>query len=233
MQLATAAINSATHPRTTTTLSVDTSERDELIKANFYLVRPIACAVASSYLGTGVELDDLIAYGAKGLLDAASRFDATKGVSFRTFAGHRIRGAIIDGIRTHHWMSRRAYKRLCTERAAELEAAAHGARLNTSRRRRAGRLLSRKTHRTSIDRALRSPRSPQPFGGTRKMGDGHGVLQRHYGDRRTPEGELRQKQEVVPSRSQPRAPRLCPYARRVYPDCGADSSQNCYAQRLC
>ena len=53
-------------------------------------------------------MDDLIAYGAKGLLDAASTFDEARGVPFIAFARHRIRGAMVDGIRAQCWFSRRA-----------------------------------------------------------------------------------------------------------------------------
>jgi RNA polymerase sigma factor for flagellar operon FliA len=81
-------------------------------------VRGIAGAVRSSPVGANVPLDDLIAYGAKGLLDAAERFDPEKGVPFDVFCRYRVRGAIVDGIRRHHWLPRRAYKRFCAERLA-------------------------------------------------------------------------------------------------------------------
>ena len=46
-----------------------------------------------------VELDDLVGYGMLGLLDAARKFDHSRGVMFKTYAEHRIRGAILDGLR--------------------------------------------------------------------------------------------------------------------------------------
>ena len=47
----------------------------------------------------GPDFDDLVAFGSKGLLEAALRFDQTREVSFRTYAYHRIHGAMMDGVR--------------------------------------------------------------------------------------------------------------------------------------
>lgn len=52
------------------------------------------------------ELDDLIAAGSLGLISAAERFDPSHGVLFRTFAQHRIRGAIRDYLREADYMPR-------------------------------------------------------------------------------------------------------------------------------
>jgi RNA polymerase sigma factor for flagellar operon FliA len=46
-----------------------------------------------------VDFDDLVSYGAIGLLEAADRFDPSRGVTFCTFAFPRVRGAILDGLR--------------------------------------------------------------------------------------------------------------------------------------
>jgi RNA polymerase sigma factor for flagellar operon FliA len=86
-----------------------TAERDDRIKAHLDLVREMARSVRARSIGRGVALDDLVAYGAEGLLDAAASFDATRGVPFIAFARHRIRGAIIDGIRAQCWFRRRAH----------------------------------------------------------------------------------------------------------------------------
>ena len=55
-----------------------------------------------------VELDDLIGYGMLGLLDAVRKFDSSRGVLLKTYAEHRIRGAILDGLRGMDWLSRSA-----------------------------------------------------------------------------------------------------------------------------
>jgi RNA polymerase sigma factor for flagellar operon FliA len=46
-----------------------------------------------------VDLDDLVAFGRIGLVEASRRFDPRRGVSFKTYAYYRIRGAVFDGIR--------------------------------------------------------------------------------------------------------------------------------------
>lgn len=53
-----------------------------------------------------VELDDLIQAGMVGLLDCMNRYDAAQGASFMAYAGRRIRGAMIDELRSRDWVSR-------------------------------------------------------------------------------------------------------------------------------
>jgi RNA polymerase sigma factor for flagellar operon FliA len=93
----------------------DTRARDELIRAHLDLARSIAGEIRARPLGKGMELDDLVAYGAIGLVQAAWRFEE-RGVPFRAFARSRIYGAIVDGIRTQHWFGRRADRRLRIDR---------------------------------------------------------------------------------------------------------------------
>ncbi|PSJ46251.1 RNA polymerase sigma factor FliA [Zobellella endophytica] len=57
-----------------------------------------------------VLLDDLIQSGMVGLLEAARNFDAGKGASFETFAGIRIRGAMLDEIRRGDWVPRSVHR---------------------------------------------------------------------------------------------------------------------------
>jgi RNA polymerase sigma factor for flagellar operon FliA len=58
-----------------------------------------------------VEIDDLIAYGQIGLLEAITAFDAERGRKFTTYAWHRIRGAILDGLGTMSWFNRAKFER--------------------------------------------------------------------------------------------------------------------------
>jgi RNA polymerase sigma factor for flagellar operon FliA len=95
------------------------SARDELIKAHLHLVSSIAGTFRSRPIARGVELEDLIAYGREGLVDAASRFDSARGIPFGAFARHRIRGTILDGIRTQYWFGRRAHHHLRIDIAGE------------------------------------------------------------------------------------------------------------------
>jgi len=57
-------------------------------------------------LPASVELDDLIQAGMIGLLDALNRYDASHGASFATFASQRIRGAMLDELRSRDWVPR-------------------------------------------------------------------------------------------------------------------------------
>src|SRR5262245_44728279 len=65
-----------------------------------------------------MEVDDLVAYGRKGLVEAAERFDGRAGVAFTTFAYYRVRGAMYDGIRAMGWYSRADYARYRAEERA-------------------------------------------------------------------------------------------------------------------
>jgi RNA polymerase sigma factor for flagellar operon FliA len=59
-----------------------------------------------------VELDDLVHTGILGLFSAASKYDPEKNVMFATYAKHRIKGAILDGLRQLDWASRDMRRRL-------------------------------------------------------------------------------------------------------------------------
>lgn len=70
-----------------------------------------------------VTVDDLIQSGMIGLLEAAGNFDASKGASFETFAGIRIRGAMIDEVRRGDWSPRSVHRnsRRVSEAIREIE----------------------------------------------------------------------------------------------------------------
>lgn len=63
-------------------------------------------------LSSNIELDDLVAYGMTGLLEAAKRFDPKIGANFTTFSYYRIRGAIYDGLRGMGYVSRTEYQKI-------------------------------------------------------------------------------------------------------------------------
>lgn len=74
-------------------------------------------------LGTSVQVDELIAAGREGLLEAAMRFDPGRGVPFRAYANIRVHGAIIDALRQTAPYSRGDYRRLKAMEAAHGTAA--------------------------------------------------------------------------------------------------------------
>lgn len=82
---------------------------DELVRQHAPLVRRIALHLAAR-LPAEVELDDLIQSGTLGLLEAAQKFQFGTGASFETFAGYRIRGAILDELRRGDWAPRSVHR---------------------------------------------------------------------------------------------------------------------------
>jgi RNA polymerase sigma factor FliA len=81
------------------------------------LVRIIARQVQRA-VGPAVSTQELESYGREGLLAAARRFDAERGVPFHAYASLRVRGAVLDGVRASMPMPRRAHERLRALRAA-------------------------------------------------------------------------------------------------------------------
>lgn len=70
-----------------------------------------------------VQIDDLIQAGMLGLLEASKHYDASQGASFETYAGIRIRGAMLDELRRADWAPRSVHKkaRMVAEAIRELE----------------------------------------------------------------------------------------------------------------
>lgn len=82
-----------------------TLSMDHIIDEYGYLVKKIAYHLLARLPGS-VDIDDLIQAGMIGLIEAFKRFESTKGASFETYAGIRIRGAIIDEVRKSDWAPR-------------------------------------------------------------------------------------------------------------------------------
>jgi len=76
----------------------DVARQEEFVRRHQKLVLSIANKLAKS-LPVEVDVDDLLAYGQKGLLEAAQRYNPEHGASFVTFAYYRIRGAMYDGLK--------------------------------------------------------------------------------------------------------------------------------------
>ena len=84
-------------------------DRNALIRQYQPLVRKLAHHLMAR-LPANVQVDDLIQVGLIGLSEALSRFEATQGVQFETFATQRIRGAMLDELRENDWVSRSTRK---------------------------------------------------------------------------------------------------------------------------
>jgi RNA polymerase sigma factor FliA len=95
----------------------DPKLRERIIVQYAPLVKYVVGRLAIN-LPTIVDSDDVISYGTMGLIDAVERFDPTRGIKFETYAIARIRGAIIDALRSLDQIPRTA-----RQRAREIEAA--------------------------------------------------------------------------------------------------------------
>jgi RNA polymerase sigma factor for flagellar operon FliA len=79
--------------------------RNALIERHYPLVRYIAERLLQT-LPKSIELDDLISAGLFGLMDAIRGFDASRGIKFKTYCSTRVRGAILDQLRSQDWVPR-------------------------------------------------------------------------------------------------------------------------------
>jgi RNA polymerase sigma factor for flagellar operon FliA len=94
--------------------------REAIILRYAPLVKYVAGRVAIG-LPSNVEFDDLVSFGIFGLMDAIEKFDPLRGIKFETYAIARIRGAILDGLRSSDWVPRsvrqksRELERICAD----------------------------------------------------------------------------------------------------------------------
>jgi RNA polymerase sigma factor for flagellar operon FliA len=92
----------------------------ELIHAYLPLVKSVANSVLAR-CPANVELDDLINVGVIGLMDAAERYSPAYGKPFRFYAELRVRGEILDELRSHDWLPRATRKKLTLIERKRLE----------------------------------------------------------------------------------------------------------------
>lgn len=81
----------------------------QLVEEHAPLVKKIALHLMAR-LPASVQLEDLMQAGMIGLLEAAQRYNSTKGATFETYAGIRIRGAMVDEIRKGDWVPRSVHR---------------------------------------------------------------------------------------------------------------------------
>ncbi len=109
-------------------LHADSKARDELILAYSPLVKYVAGRMGSG-LPAHVEEADLISYGLLGLIGALERFDLSRNIKFETYAISRIKGSIIDELRSLDWVPRsvRSWARQVERTVTKLENELHRA----------------------------------------------------------------------------------------------------------
>ncbi|MEX1056294.1 MAG: sigma-70 family RNA polymerase sigma factor, partial [Natronospirillum sp.] len=100
----------------------DRSQMDELVNLHAVLVKRIAHHLMAR-LPDSVQVDDLIQAGMIGLLEAAKNYDRSKGATFETYAGIRIRGSMLDEVRKGDWVPRSVHRnsRRISEAMREVE----------------------------------------------------------------------------------------------------------------
>ncbi len=106
----------ASAPTAADTCAPNTTAGSPRVSDYLHLVGAIARALSRG-LPPAVELDELINDGVIGLIEALGRYDPTRGVAFSTYAGHRIRGAMLDGLRARDPLPRRVRRAHKAEQA--------------------------------------------------------------------------------------------------------------------
>lgn len=90
--------------------TVQGNDADSLVQQHAPLVRRIAYHLVQR-MPPSVQVDDLIQAGMLGLLEAGRQYDSKQGASFETYAGIRIRGAMLDEVRRSDWAPRSVHRK--------------------------------------------------------------------------------------------------------------------------
>jgi len=92
-------------------------QRDQRILEHISLVKRIAYHLVTR-LPSHVQVDDLIQSGMVGLIEASKNYDPSQGASFETYAGIRVRGAMLDDVRHADWSPRSLHRKMRQVREA-------------------------------------------------------------------------------------------------------------------
>ncbi len=84
---------------------ISISQRNKIIVEYMPMIRCVARKI-SSRLPAHIDHEDLISNGVIGLMDAIKKFDSTRNNKFKTYAEFRVRGAILDALRSQDWIPR-------------------------------------------------------------------------------------------------------------------------------
>jgi len=95
----------ASKPRVVEEIEITTENREEVIIQYSPMIKYVANRIAMR-LPPHIEVDDLISVGVLGLMDAISKYDSSRGAKFKTYAEFRVRGAILDELRSLDWVPR-------------------------------------------------------------------------------------------------------------------------------
>lgn len=112
--------------------SNDQYAREQIITSYAYLAKYVVDRLSFSVVGA-VSYDDLIGHAVVGLIEAVGSFEPERGLKFETFAMPRVRGAVIDALRSLDWAPRSVRKDEADLRRACVEAEAEFCRPPTDR----------------------------------------------------------------------------------------------------
>ena len=108
-------------------IEITPENREEVIKRYSPMIKYVANRIAMR-LPPHIEVDDLISVGVLGLMDAISKYDSTRGAKFKTYAEFRVRGAILDELRSLDWVPRSI-----RQKASEVDKVVQGLQATLSR----------------------------------------------------------------------------------------------------
>ena len=86
-------------------IEITIENREEVIIQYSPMIKYVANRIAMR-LPPHIEVDDLISVGVLGLMDAITKYDSSRGAKFKTYAEFRVRGAILDELRSLDWVPR-------------------------------------------------------------------------------------------------------------------------------
>ena len=86
-------------------IEITAENQEEVIKRYSPMIKYVANRIAMR-LPPHIEVDDLISVGVLGLMDAITKYDSSRGAKFKTYAEFRVRGAILDELRSLDWVPR-------------------------------------------------------------------------------------------------------------------------------
>lgn len=97
--------------RARSSVAAEEARREQLIKEFAHVIRAMAHRLAFR-LPAYLDAEDLISVGTIGLMDAMDKYDPTREAKFKTYAEFRIRGAMLDEIRSMDWVPRSVHERI-------------------------------------------------------------------------------------------------------------------------
>jgi RNA polymerase sigma factor FliA len=107
-------MTSATGASVYDNVQTESGDKDENLDEVVNRYAPLVKRIAHHLLlrmPASVQIDDLIQSGMIGLLEASRKYDVTKGASFETYAGIRIRGSMLDEVRKGDWAPRSVHRK--------------------------------------------------------------------------------------------------------------------------